>query len=131
MPLPLIVRPAPVMVTPLLPERWVNVPAPVVEKFPATFRPVALETLMPAPLKLTLLKLLAPAPLSNAPGPVNVAELVAPVNVPSLVQLPPKEWAKEPPLNVVEAPSTTVPRTVIAAPAVNETEVPEPMALLK
>src|SRR5437899_10572858 len=106
-PFPLIVRPAPVIVTPLPPERWVKVPAPVVEKFPAMFRLVLPETLMPPPLKVTLLKLLAPAPLSTAFGPLNVTELVAPVNVPPLVHLPPNECAKAPQLTVAEAPSAT------------------------
>src|SRR6267154_1153881 len=122
---------APLIVTVPAPDAWVKVPAPVVEKFPATLRVVPPDAVMPAPLKATLLKLLAPAPLMSAPGPLKLAELVAPANVPAFDQLPPKECVKAPPLKVVEEPSTTLPRTVMAAPAVKETDVPTPTALVR
>src|SRR6266545_225920 len=122
-PVPLMVLADPLKVTvPEPPERCVNVPAPLVEKFPATFRLVPVAAVMLAPLRVRSLKLLTPAPLS----------VTAPVllKVPSFDQFPPTECEKLVPLNVVEAPNTTLPLTVSAERAVNETEVPVPTLLL-
>src|SRR5439155_11685186 len=125
-----MVFPDPLRVTlPGPPERWVKAPVPKVARSPATTRLVLLETVIPAPVIIKLLKLLAPLPLTRAPLPLSVTN-AALLNVPSLVQFPPTECEKVLPSKVVEAPSTTLPRTVRGAWAANETEVPVPTLLL-
>jgi hypothetical protein len=119
MPEPVIVLPPPLIVTvPAPPVRCVNVPAPLDNRFPKTVRFVAAAAVIPAPVIVRLLKLLAPPPLRLLPEPPNVTVLVLPVKVPSLVQFPNTVCAKDPPLKVVDVPMDTFPFTVIAAAAV-------------
>ena len=87
-----MVRLAPLIVTvPGPPDKCVNDPAPLVDKFPATLRLTLFKATAPEPAKVRLLKLLVPEPPRTAAGPVKVAVLVAPLKVPLLVQFPPKE----------------------------------------
>jgi hypothetical protein len=130
-PLPLIVFATPLIVTvPAPPEVCVSVPTPVVERFPDTLRLVVDATVTPCPETVILLKEFDPVPERIAFVPENVIVPV-PVNVPLFVQLPATECEKELPVNVVEFPRETFPLIVIAAPAVQETEVPVPSAVVK
>src|SRR5437016_28663 len=86
---------------------------------------------IPVPARVRLLKLLAPVPLMSAAVPVKVTSPVLPVYVPLLVQFPPIECANELPLKVVEDPMDTFPLTVMTWPAVKETDVPAPSALVR
>src|ERR1051326_919776 len=129
---PLIVLPLPLIVAvPAPPGRCVNDPAPVVERFPAIVRLVPDDTDNPAPLTTTLLKLLVPAPLIDLFEPLKLTVPAPPAKDPSFVQFPAIVWVKEPPVNVVEDPRVIFPFTVMAAPAVNETETAVPTLLAK
>ena len=66
-----------------------------------------------------------------APFPLIVIEPLPPTNVPLLVQFPPIVWLKGFPFSVVAVPSDTFPFTVRAPPAVNESELPAPAALVR
>lgn len=127
-PLMVLVVPVKVLVPPL---RWVKMPAPVVAKLPAIFSEVAAAAVILEAATVISLKLLAPVPLSKVPAPVKLTVLVLPVKVPLLVQLPATVWEKLPPLKVVEVPRLTLPLMVNAAAAVKDTDVPEPIVLVR
>src|SRR5690349_13214958 len=94
-------------------------------------RLVVAAAVMLEAVKVMSLKLLVPVPLMEVPAPVKVILLVLPVKVPLFAQLPATECVKLPPLKVVEAPMETLPLMVSAAAAVKDTEVPEPIALVR
>jgi hypothetical protein len=71
------------------PDECVNVPAPVVDKFPPTDSDVEPDAVTPAPDTARLLKLFAPLPVSAAFTPLNVTVLLLPEKVPPFVQFPP------------------------------------------
>ena len=130
MPVPLMLRPAPLRVmAPAPPGRWLKLPAPTVAKLPATFRLVLVAPVTLAPLMVRLLKLFTPVPLIIAPLPLKVTEPLL-LKVPSFVQFLRTECAKLLPLKVVPAPRMTSPLIVRAAPAVKETASPVPTLLL-
>ena len=79
---------------------------------------------------MRLKKLFAPLPEITPSGPFIVAVLVAPEKMPEFVQFAPTECEYEPPLNVVPLPMFILPLTVIAAPAVNETDAPPTLVTL-
>ncbi len=131
MPVPLMFLPAPLNVpVPAPPARCVKVPAPLVEKFPATFNATFAPAVIPAPAIIKSLKLLAPAPVVDATAPLIVTEPAVPVKAPLLVQLPPTECAKELPLKVVPAPMATLPLIVTGAEAEKDTEAPAALVTL-
>jgi hypothetical protein len=98
----------------------VNVPAPLIDKFPATVRFVLALAVIPLPVIVKLLKLFVLLPEIIAFVPLKVTVLVLPVNVPSFVQLPATEWENELPLNAVPLPMDTLPFMVIAFAALAE-----------
>ena len=131
-PFPLIEFPEPLIVSlPVPPGLCVNEPMPVVEKFPATERSVPGAAVTPAPVMTRLLKRFVPAPLTTEPEPANVICPEPPLKVPLLVQFAPTEWANAPPLKVVPWPSKRLPRMVMGARAVKETELPTAAVLVR
>jgi hypothetical protein len=90
-------------------------------KFPeAVIVPVAV--LIPVPLMVRWLKLLAPIVLADPPLKLIVDPVE--VNVPLFVQFPPTVCVNAPPLNVVPEPIVKLPVTANVAKAVAE-EVPD------
>lgn len=127
-PVPVIVFDVPLMVS--VPAVCVNEPEAVVTKLPATDIAAAVAV-APEEVIVRLLKLCTPEPLITAPGPVSTTVPVLPVNTPLLVQLPPTESVNEAPSNVVDTPIVTLPPILRLAAAVNETEAPDPSALVR
>ena len=83
-PVPEIVFATPLIVK-IPPEECVNVPDPLVAKFPAMVRFEVAAAVMPEPVSVRLLRLYVPAPLMLAFVPLIVTVLVPPVNVPVFV----------------------------------------------
>ena len=78
-----------------------------------------------------MLNVFVPDPLMLLLRPLRVTVLVPPVKVPLFVQFPAMRCANDPPPNVVDVPMETLPLTVNAPAAVNETDVPDPRALVR
>ncbi len=74
---------------------------------------------------------MAPVPLRLDPAPLNVTVEVAPVNVPLLIQLALKIWAKVAPLNVQDAPKLTSLFTVMFWAAVKASDVAVPIVAVR
>ena len=86
MPDPLIVLPAPVIIS-VPPEAWLNEPDPVVARLP--LNPTFAEKLIRDAATVRLLKFCAPVPFTVEPAPVKVSVPVFPLNVPLFNQLAP------------------------------------------
>lgn len=129
-PVPPMVFDMPLIVT-TPPEACVNVPDPVVRRFPPMAIDVVPAAFTPEPVIVRLLRLFDPVPLMIALVPLMVTVPVPPFTVPLFVQLPPTPCENDPPLNVVELPMETFPFTVIPFKAVKETDVPPPSELVR
>ena len=128
-PVPAIVVEAPV-ITSVPPAACEKLPDPVVARLPLSVMVLFARTMDDA-ANVRLLKFWPPAPLTFAAVPLKITVPVFPLKVPLLIQLPDIVWVNDPPLKVVDAPILTVPPTLTAAAAVNETDVPALIKLLK
>ena len=130
MPVPVMVLDVPERVV-VPPEEWVKDPAPEVVRLPAMVRFVVPAAVILETEIVRSLKLFVPVPLRDDPPPVKLILLVLPVKVPLFTQLPATLCEKLLPLKVVEDPMEILPLMVRAAAAVNETEVPVPIVLVR
>ena len=121
---------APVIVI-IPPDRCVNCPEPLVDRLPDTFNKVLVAAVIPEERKLISLKLCVPFPLMVVVGPLKLTVLVVPVKIPLFIQLPLIVCEKLPPLKVVAFPMFTFPFIIRLEAAVNVTDDPVPIKLVK
>ena len=117
-PVPFIDLEEPFIVIVPLPEECVNVPAPLVEKFPPTEILTLASRVTPEPVIAILLKFCEPLPLIVLLVPLIVIVLELPVNVPSAVQFPAIVCEEKLPSKVTPELIVKFPLTVNTPPAV-------------